>query len=321
MAGFDGSGTFVREHDWETDRLAGIKVRSDRMDEEDDNFAAGLSMCLTNDGQQKWTGTQEPNTDNAVDLGAVLKRLRAVYGAKGWFNELETDAIGVRSAGAQTLTFEHSLFRLTACSAEPVGATTGDLALVDGVNYDPAGYDSSNPYLAGKAADGNWRALLDNTGALTKVSTLAATDDAYVEWTGLPSGIKEIVVIVEAAVLATSSSVLLLQLGNSSAIETTGYTAGGTALGASASNASGNVASGIPMGITQGGAAGTAVRGRFTCISPETDKWDVLAQGYNGVATQLFGNGTKSTTGTTGRVRITTNSGNITSGNFTLLYR
>lgn len=49
--GYDGSGQFVRSHDWTDDRDAGIKIRADRMDEEDDGFATGLSNCVTKDGQ------------------------------------------------------------------------------------------------------------------------------------------------------------------------------------------------------------------------------------------------------------------------------
>lgn len=48
---FNGSGTFVRIHNWLQDRSNGIKVRADRMDAEDDGFAAGLSNCIARDGQ------------------------------------------------------------------------------------------------------------------------------------------------------------------------------------------------------------------------------------------------------------------------------
>lgn len=48
---FNGSGTFVRLYNWATDRSNGVKVRADRMDAEMDGFAAGLSNCMTRDGQ------------------------------------------------------------------------------------------------------------------------------------------------------------------------------------------------------------------------------------------------------------------------------
>lgn len=48
---FNGSGTFVREHDWTEDADNQIDIEAERMDEEDDGFAVGLSTCLTKDGQ------------------------------------------------------------------------------------------------------------------------------------------------------------------------------------------------------------------------------------------------------------------------------
>lgn len=48
---FNGSGLFVRLYSWVNDALAGTKIRADRMDNEMNGFATGLSTCLTKDGQ------------------------------------------------------------------------------------------------------------------------------------------------------------------------------------------------------------------------------------------------------------------------------
>jgi hypothetical protein len=48
---FDGNGQFKRVHSWQEDKENGIKILSDRHDAEDDNFALGLSQCLTKDAQ------------------------------------------------------------------------------------------------------------------------------------------------------------------------------------------------------------------------------------------------------------------------------
>lgn len=48
---FDGRGQFRRLHDWTVDATAGIAIDPARWDEEEDDFAAGLSQCLTKDGQ------------------------------------------------------------------------------------------------------------------------------------------------------------------------------------------------------------------------------------------------------------------------------
>lgn len=48
---FDGNGVFVRLYNWANDAAANIKIRADRMDNEMNGFATGLSTCITKDGQ------------------------------------------------------------------------------------------------------------------------------------------------------------------------------------------------------------------------------------------------------------------------------
>lgn len=48
---FNGTGMFVRLRNWVADAAAGIKIRADYHDIEDDGFAAGLSHCIARDGQ------------------------------------------------------------------------------------------------------------------------------------------------------------------------------------------------------------------------------------------------------------------------------
>lgn len=48
---FDGTGRFIRLHDWTTDAAAGIAIDPARWDEEEDDFAAGMSQVVTKDGQ------------------------------------------------------------------------------------------------------------------------------------------------------------------------------------------------------------------------------------------------------------------------------
>jgi len=48
---FNGAGVYQRVRNWVADATAGIKIRADYHDAEDDGFAAGLSNCITRDGQ------------------------------------------------------------------------------------------------------------------------------------------------------------------------------------------------------------------------------------------------------------------------------
>lgn len=53
---FDSNGLFTRLHNWEDDRKNDIDIVSDRHDEEDDNFADGLSECFLKDGRTPMKG-------------------------------------------------------------------------------------------------------------------------------------------------------------------------------------------------------------------------------------------------------------------------
>lgn len=53
---FDTTGNFSRVHNWEDDRLNDIDIVSDRHDEEDDNFAEGLTNCVCKDGRSIMSG-------------------------------------------------------------------------------------------------------------------------------------------------------------------------------------------------------------------------------------------------------------------------
>jgi hypothetical protein len=48
---YNGNGQFDRVYNWTDDAAADIDIRADRMDTEDNGFAAGLSIALTRDGQ------------------------------------------------------------------------------------------------------------------------------------------------------------------------------------------------------------------------------------------------------------------------------
>lgn len=77
---FNGSGTFLRLFSWQTDRANGIKIRSDRMDDEFEGIAAGLSNCITRDGQSNissdipWNNKKITNLANATGDSHALNR-------------------------------------------------------------------------------------------------------------------------------------------------------------------------------------------------------------------------------------------------------
>lgn len=76
---FDGNGTFVRLYSWVADKINGIPITASRVDGEDTGFAAGLSLCLTRDGQGQVTADFDPSVDNTYALGNAGKRWSGLY--------------------------------------------------------------------------------------------------------------------------------------------------------------------------------------------------------------------------------------------------
>lgn len=75
---FDGSGNFNRVRNWVSDALANIKIVASRHDSEDDNFASGLSQCLTKDGQTQPTADIPMNGKKLINLGTATVGTDAV---------------------------------------------------------------------------------------------------------------------------------------------------------------------------------------------------------------------------------------------------
>ena len=83
---YNGSGVFQRVRNWVADATAGIKIRADYHDAEDDGFAAGLSNCITKDGQttvtqnipmnsKRITGLADPiNPQDAATLAVITAK-------------------------------------------------------------------------------------------------------------------------------------------------------------------------------------------------------------------------------------------------------
>ena len=59
---FDSEGNFSRLHNWEDDRVNDIDIVTDHMDEEDNNFADGLSQCFLKNGLSKMQGDLNVNS-------------------------------------------------------------------------------------------------------------------------------------------------------------------------------------------------------------------------------------------------------------------
>lgn len=65
---FDSEGVFSRLHNWEDDRINDIDIVTDHMDEEDDNFADGLSQCFLKNGNSKMEGNIDVGNFKVINV-------------------------------------------------------------------------------------------------------------------------------------------------------------------------------------------------------------------------------------------------------------
>ncbi|MET0723072.1 MAG: tail fiber domain-containing protein [Tardiphaga sp.] len=95
---FDSNGTFNRLHNWQSDAAAQIKIRADRHDEEDDNFASGLSGTITKDGKTQPTANLPMNQKKLTNLGEPTEPTDAV--TKNYVDNIKSFATGMIVTGA-----------------------------------------------------------------------------------------------------------------------------------------------------------------------------------------------------------------------------
>lgn len=80
---FNGSGVFQRVRNWVADAAAGIKIRADYHDSEDDGFALGLSNCIAKDGQTTITQNIPFNSKRITGLANPINPQDAATKASG----------------------------------------------------------------------------------------------------------------------------------------------------------------------------------------------------------------------------------------------
>jgi hypothetical protein len=67
---FNNAGVFLRLFSWVNDAANNIKISSSRMDQEMNGMAAGLSDCVTRDGQSPWLANLPAGGFKITGLGA-----------------------------------------------------------------------------------------------------------------------------------------------------------------------------------------------------------------------------------------------------------
>ena len=151
--------------------------------------------------------------------------------------------------------------------------------------------------------------LANGKATLTLGTAQASTSGTVVDFTALPTGIKRIT-IAFAGVSTSSTSLVIVQLGDAGGVETSGY-AGGSDLWQSATNAALYGGSGFAL---QRAGAGTYIRhGLATLVHVGSNQWVFSFTGANSEAAAMsMSAGSKTLSAVLDRVRITTINGTDT---------
>lgn len=160
------------------------------------------------------------------------------------------------------------------------------------------------------------------TGVLTSGTTVASTSGTSIDFTGIPSWVKRITVMF-SGVSTNGTSTFLVQLGDSGGIETSGYLSmsgardvAGSALGAAIATAGF-----VTQYITS---TSSTFDGTLQLSTLGSNSWVGFGVGNNNTPTAYvyFYSGSKTTSTTLDRIRITTVNGTDTfdAGSINILY-
>lgn len=120
MAGFNGSGTYVRNFNWVNDKTNGINITASRFDTEDNGYATGLSSVICKDGQTTCSAVIPFAQGVSVAAGSASAPGLAIIGNTGsGLYQPTTGQIGIAAASSGV-----ALFTSTGLNATNIGATT-----------------------------------------------------------------------------------------------------------------------------------------------------------------------------------------------------
>ena len=143
----------------------------------------------------------------------------------------------------------------------------------------------------------------------TSGTAVASTSGTAIDFTGIPSYAKQIFVMFSKVSVDGTSS-LLLQLGDSGGIENTNYDGMSALATTSGANANINITNGIPL-LYHTMSAASEYSGNLRILNIDQNKWTIDGIIYASSLNYLnYFAGTKETSGTLDRIRITTSGTN-----------
>lgn len=158
---YDSQGKFYRVHNWEQDRINEIEIVSDRHDEEDDNFAEGLSSCLLKDGRTAMTGKLNMNNFKIQNVANATASKDAV-------NKSQLDAVssvGVKLSGNQTIGGNKTFSGTTTFNVNPTIKNTAPTLVLNCTDVIKGQAPTDTQYTGVSFRDASG----DRTGTLSRV--------------------------------------------------------------------------------------------------------------------------------------------------------
>jgi hypothetical protein len=141
-------------------------------------------------------------------------------------------------------------------------------------------------------------AITSSTAIVNPTSPASAS----IDFTGIPSWVKRITVIFSGLSL-TSTADILVQLGDSGGIETTGYVSSGSATGTGAA-----ISTSTTGMIIRSAAAASITSGIMTIQNLTGNSWVASYSGKQSSTSSSYGGGDKTLSDTLTQIRITTTS-------------
>ena len=156
-----------------------------------------------------------------------------------------------------------------------------------------------------------------NGGALTLMTAQASTSGTAFDFTGIPSWAKRITIILDAVSLSATGNILV-QIGDSGGIETTGY----SSVGVGTTGAGGGAVTATDGFIVRLSAATIVYSGHMTLTLISGNKWIASHSfGDPGAISAGIGGGTKTLSDVLTQVRVTrTSTDTFDSGSINVMY-
>jgi hypothetical protein len=140
---------------------------------------------------------------------------------------------------------------------------------------------------------------------LTLATAQVTTSGTSIDFTGIPSWVKRITVML-INVSTNGASAVLVQLGDSGGIETTGYAGSISSVSGVNASALASFSSGFAI---VGGAAGAFRSGMLSIVKLSGNAWVASGTFDDGIGAAGFTQGAKSLSDTLDRIRLTTANG------------